>query len=140
MYELLKIIHIMSGAVLFGTGAGIAFFMVRAHLTKDAATVASVGAIVVLVDFLFTASAVVVQPIRGWASSIFRDMACSSRGWSRPMRSMRWWAFAGFRWCGSRCRWPNWQRLPLLMGYLCPSAITACSGHGSSSDGPPLQG
>lgn len=65
MYELLKIIHIMSGAVLFGTGAVIAFFMVRAHLTKDAATVASVGAIVVLADFLFTASAVVVQPISG---------------------------------------------------------------------------
>ncbi|WP_292051271.1 MULTISPECIES: DUF2269 family protein [unclassified Brevundimonas] len=65
MYELLKIVHILSGAVLFGTGAGIAFFMVRAHMTKDAATIASVGAIVVLADFVFTASAVVVQPISG---------------------------------------------------------------------------
>lgn len=65
MYELLKIIHILSGAVLFGTGAGIAFFMVRAHMTKNAATIASVGSIVVLADFLFTASAVVVQPISG---------------------------------------------------------------------------
>lgn len=65
MYELLKIIHIMSGAVLFGTGAGIAFFMVRAHMTKDAAAIASVGAIVVLADFLFTATAVVAQPLSG---------------------------------------------------------------------------
>lgn len=64
-YLLLKMIHIMSGAVLFGTGAGIAFFMVRAHMTKNAATVASVGSIVVLADFLFTATAVVVQPISG---------------------------------------------------------------------------
>ena len=64
-YLLLKMIHIMSGAVLFGTGAGIAFFMVRAHMTKNVATVASVGSIVVLADFLFTATAVVVQPISG---------------------------------------------------------------------------
>lgn len=65
MYEALKIIHILSGAVLFGTGAGIAFFMVRAHMTKNVATIASVGAIVVLADFLFTATAVIVQPISG---------------------------------------------------------------------------
>ncbi|WP_395943194.1 DUF2269 family protein [Brevundimonas sp.] len=65
VYFLLKIIHILSGAVLFGTGAGIAFFMLRAHATKDARTVAEVGRIVVMADFVFTASAVVVQPISG---------------------------------------------------------------------------
>jgi len=66
-YLILKIVHILSGAVLFGTGAGIAFFMLRAHATKDPRTVASVGRIVVLADFVFTASAVVVQPISGLA-------------------------------------------------------------------------
>lgn len=66
-YLILKIIHILSGAVLFGTGAGIAFFMLRAHATKDPRTVASVGRIVVLADFVFTASAVVVQPLSGLA-------------------------------------------------------------------------
>ncbi|WP_406851713.1 DUF2269 domain-containing protein [Brevundimonas sp. BH3] len=65
MYEWLKIIHILSGAVLFGTGAGIAFFMLRAHMTRNVATMAAVGSIVVLADFLFTATAVVVQPISG---------------------------------------------------------------------------
>lgn len=65
MYEWLKIIHILSGAVLFGTGAGIAFFMLRAHMTRNVATMAAVGSIVVLADFVFTASAVVVQPISG---------------------------------------------------------------------------
>ena len=64
-YLLIKMVHILSGAVLFGTGAGIAFFMLRAHATKDPRTVASVGRIVVLADFVFTASAVVVQPISG---------------------------------------------------------------------------
>ena len=66
-YLILKVIHILSGAVLFGTGAGIAFFMLRAHATKDPRTVLSVGRIVVLADFVFTASAVVVQPITGLA-------------------------------------------------------------------------
>ena len=66
-YLILKVIHILSGAVLFGTGAGIAFFMLRAHATKDPRTVASVGRIVVLADFVFTASAVVIQPISGLA-------------------------------------------------------------------------
>lgn len=66
-YLILKVIHILSGAVLFGTGAGIAFFMLRAHVTRDPGTVASVGRIVVLADFVFTASAVVVQPLSGLA-------------------------------------------------------------------------
>ncbi|PQZ82876.1 MULTISPECIES: DUF2269 domain-containing protein [unclassified Brevundimonas] len=66
-YLILKIVHILSGAVLFGTGAGIAFFMLRAYATKDPRTVAAVGRIVVLADFVFTASAVVIQPISGLA-------------------------------------------------------------------------
>ena len=64
-FFILKMIHILSGAVLFGTGAGIAFFMLRAHRTNDPATVAAVGRIVVLADFVFTATAVVVQPATG---------------------------------------------------------------------------
>lgn len=66
-FFILKMIHILSGAVLFGTGAGIAFFMLRAHRTGDPATVAAVGRIVVLADFVFTATAVVVQPATGVA-------------------------------------------------------------------------
>lgn len=64
-YLALKLVHILSGAVLFGTGAGIAFFMLRAHATRDPATVAAVARIVVLADYVFTATAVVVQPITG---------------------------------------------------------------------------
>jgi uncharacterized membrane protein len=62
---LLKTLHVLSAAVLFGTGLGIAFFMAMAHRSRDPRTIASVGRMVVLADFLFTATAVVVQPITG---------------------------------------------------------------------------
>jgi uncharacterized membrane protein len=64
-YLLLKYIHIVGASVLLGTGAGIAFFMLLAHRTGDAKVIAGVARIVVIADFLFTASAVVVQPITG---------------------------------------------------------------------------
>ena len=66
-YHLLKLVHVLSAAVLFGTGAGIAFFMVRARRSRDPAIAAAVGRMVVLADFLFTATAVVVQPASGIA-------------------------------------------------------------------------
>ena len=64
-YFILKYLHLMGASVLLGTGAGIAFFMLIAHRTGNTATVAAVARIVVLADFLFTATAVVVQPITG---------------------------------------------------------------------------
>ena len=64
-YLILKFLHIIGAAVLLGTGAGIAFFMMMAHRTGDAAIVAATARIVVLADFLFTATAVVAQPITG---------------------------------------------------------------------------
>ncbi|HEX2255701.1 MAG TPA: DUF2269 domain-containing protein [Afifellaceae bacterium] len=64
-YLALKYLHVIGAAVLLGTGAGIAFFMVLAHGTREPATVAAVARIVVISDFLFTASAVVAQPVTG---------------------------------------------------------------------------
>lgn len=63
---LLKWAHVLGACVLIGTGAGIAFFMVRAHATRDPRLIAHVAGTVVIADFLFTASAVVVQPITGY--------------------------------------------------------------------------
>lgn len=51
--------------MLLGTGAGIAFFMLMAHRTRDAALIAHVASTVVIADMLFTATAVIVQPITG---------------------------------------------------------------------------
>jgi len=67
IYFLLKFLHVIGAAVLLGTGAGIAFFMLLAHRTGDAAIVAGVARIVVIADVAFTATAVVAQPITGLA-------------------------------------------------------------------------
>jgi uncharacterized membrane protein len=64
-YFILKYLHVIGACVLLGTGAGIAFFMLMAHLTGRAAVIAGVARIVVIADFLFTATAVVAQPITG---------------------------------------------------------------------------
>ena len=64
-YVLIKIVHILSGAVLFGTGMGIAFFMVWANRARDPAAIAHVAGTVVVADALFTAVAVVIQPVSG---------------------------------------------------------------------------
>ena len=61
----LKFLHIIGSTVLLGTGMGIAFFMVMAHRSKDVAVIAGVARIVVIADFLFTATAVVAQPVTG---------------------------------------------------------------------------
>jgi uncharacterized membrane protein len=67
LYFYLKYLHVIGAAVLLGTGAGIAFFMLRAHLTRDAVVIAAVARMVVVADFLFTATAVVAQPLTGVA-------------------------------------------------------------------------
>lgn len=64
-YEIVKIVHILGASVLFGTGLGIAFFMFMAYRSMNVAALAVTGSHVVLADFLFTAVAVIVQPITG---------------------------------------------------------------------------
>ncbi|WP_428481944.1 DUF2269 family protein [Pyruvatibacter mobilis] len=67
LYLLLKWAHILSAAVLFGTGMGIAFFMLAAHRTQDPVLIAGTGRFVVQADYVFTATAVVFQPLSGLA-------------------------------------------------------------------------
>lgn len=62
-----KLVHVIGAAVLLGTGAGIAFFMLMAHRAGDPALIAHTAKIVVLADTVFTASAVILQPITGAA-------------------------------------------------------------------------
>jgi uncharacterized membrane protein len=64
-YFILKFLHVVGASVLLGTGAGIAFFMLLAHLTGRAVVVAAVARIVVIADFVFTATAVIAQPVTG---------------------------------------------------------------------------
>lgn len=62
---LLRWLHVIGATVLLGTGSGIAFFMLMAHRTRDARLIAHVASSVVVADFLFTATAVIVQPVTG---------------------------------------------------------------------------
>jgi len=64
-YLLLKYLHVIGATVLLGTGAGIAFFMAMANRTGDAAAIAATARIVVAADLVFTATAVIAQPVTG---------------------------------------------------------------------------
>ncbi|QKC90891.1 DUF2269 domain-containing protein [Mesorhizobium sp. NZP2234] len=63
--DILRWAHVIGGTVLFGTGAGIAFFMLMAQRSGRADIVAHVAGTVVIADTIFTATAVIVQPITG---------------------------------------------------------------------------
>lgn len=76
----LKWLHLIGAAVLLGTGAGIAFFMLMAHLTGNPAAIAAVARIVVVADFLFTATAVIAQPIPASRSQWRPATPCAKAG------------------------------------------------------------
>lgn len=65
LFLLLKTLHIIGAAVLLGTGAGIAFFMLMGHRSGDPKIIAHTAGVVVIADTVFTATAVVLQPITG---------------------------------------------------------------------------
>lgn len=64
-YLLVKWLHIVSSTVLYGFGAGTAWYLWNAHLTGDAALIAKVGRMVVKADWIFTGTSGVVQPASG---------------------------------------------------------------------------
>ena len=65
LYPAIKLLHILSSTVLFGTGLGIAFFMFRSHFTKDVKERLYAARTTVLADIIFTAPAVILQPASG---------------------------------------------------------------------------
>ena len=65
IYTFLKFAHVVGATVIFGTGSGIAFFMLMAHRSRDPAFIARTAATVVIADMLFTLTAVVLQPVTG---------------------------------------------------------------------------
>jgi uncharacterized membrane protein len=77
LFVWLKWLHVVSSTVLLGTGAGIAFFFVRAHRTGDVKVIAAVSRDVVLADTVFTASAVILQPLTGLAMAVIAHYSIS---------------------------------------------------------------
>ena len=64
-YLIVKTLHIISSTVLFGTGAGIAFFMLRSHFTDNLHEKLYAARNTVLADCLFTFPSVIAQPLTG---------------------------------------------------------------------------
>jgi len=94
-FFVLKYLHLIGAAVLLGTGAGIAFFMLMAQRTRNVVVTAAVARIVVMADFLFTATAVVAQPITGVALAAEGGYSLSE-GWI--LVSIALYLFAGVFW------------------------------------------
>ncbi len=64
-YLLVKWLHILSSTFLFGTGIGSAFYMLFTSLSRDVRAIAVVSRHVVLADWIFTTTTVVLQPLTG---------------------------------------------------------------------------
>jgi uncharacterized membrane protein len=65
-YLVLKWIHVLSSTLLFGTGIGSAFYMLFAGLHREPRIVWFVTRYVVIADWIFTTTAVIVQPATGF--------------------------------------------------------------------------
>lgn len=92
---LVEYLHVLGAVVILGTGIGIAFFMLMAHRTGDAAFIAKTAEVVVIADFVFTLSAALLQPVTGsllmWLSS-----TSIAEGWL--MTALALYAIAGAFW------------------------------------------
>lgn len=66
-YLIVKWLHIVSSTILFGFGAGTAWYFWNAHLTGDPALIARVGRMVIKADWIFTGTSGIVQPASGVA-------------------------------------------------------------------------
>ena len=94
-YLWLKLIHIVSATVLFGTGLGTAFFMLKAYLDGNEDALRATARNVVIADWLFTTPAVVIQLISGiWLTSLL-NIAFNSQ-WFIAVISL--YVFVGLCW------------------------------------------
>lgn len=94
-YLLVKTVHILSAAVLFGTGLGIAATMLFGHLSGDPAARLFAARTTVRMDMLFTLPAVILQPLSGaWLISQ------AGFGWREPwlLASYALYVLAGLCW------------------------------------------
>lgn len=65
-YLTVKWLHVLASTLLFGTGIGSAFYLLLSTLTRNVQAVAVVARIVVIADWLFTATTAIAQPLTGF--------------------------------------------------------------------------
>jgi uncharacterized membrane protein len=95
LYFTIKYLHVIGAIVILGTGAGIAFFMLMAHLSRDTAFIARTAATVVIADMLFTLTAVWLQPASGYVLMVLSSTSFGER-WL--LASLGLYAVAGLFW------------------------------------------
>ena len=64
-YLVVKWLHVLSSTILFGTGLGSAFYMFLASRQRDPKVAYFVVRCVVVADWVFTTTAIIVQPVTG---------------------------------------------------------------------------
>ena len=65
-YLVVKWLHILSSTFLFGTGIGSAWYMLFATISRDVRAIAVVTRYVVVADWLFTSTTIILQPLPGF--------------------------------------------------------------------------
>jgi len=95
LYFIVKYLHVLGAIVILGTGTGIAFFMLTAHRSRDPAFIARTAATVVIADMLFTASAVILQPVTG---GVLMALSATSLAESWLVTSLGLYVVAGLFW------------------------------------------
>ena len=94
-YLIVKWLHILSSTFLFGTGVGSAFYMFFASRERDPRVIYTVVKYVVIADWLFTATTVVIQPLTGFYMVHLANIPLTTRWifWSTVL-----YLFAGACW------------------------------------------
>lgn len=64
-YLWIKLVHILSATILFGTGIGTAYFMLKTYRTRNEEALRVTTQNVVIADWMFTTPAVIVQLVTG---------------------------------------------------------------------------
>ena len=95
LYFAVKYLHVLGAIVILGTGTGIAFFMLMAHRSGDAAFIAKTAEIVVIADMVFTLTAVLLQPVSG---GLLMWLSSTSLADAWIMASLALYAVAGLFW------------------------------------------
>lgn len=65
-YVVLKWLHVLSSTLLFGTGIGSAYYLLFTSRSGDPRAVLRVASLVVVADWIFTSTTIVLQPLTGW--------------------------------------------------------------------------
>lgn len=95
LFHVIQYIHALGAIVILGTGIGIAFFMLMAHRSGDPAFIARTAEVAVIADFLFTLSAVLLQPVTG-ALLMWLSSTSITEGWL--MTALTLYVIAGLFW------------------------------------------